>query len=138
MRVRHPACTVGGEGQVVGQGNVLRYHHTANRTDVASPPSLTAAVQTKPDLRSMWMSTSANATRPPHDRSKSRLPALSVEKHPFAGADCQRLNVARAPFLTGFSRLLRGIKLGSVDVHLSQSIVAAIEMKAEKLVSVLQ
>ena len=28
--------------------------------------------------------------------------------------------------------------LGSVDVHLSQSIVAAIEMKAEKLVSVLQ
>ncbi len=29
-------------------------------------------------------------------------------------------------------------KLGSVDVHLSHSIVAAIEMKAEKLVSVLQ
>ena len=33
---------------------------------------------------------------------------------------------------------IQKMNLGSVDVHLSQSIVAAIEMKAEKLVSVLQ
>lgn len=46
------------------------------------------------------------------------VPALSVKKHPFAGADCQRLNVARAPFLTGFSRLLRDIKLVKNQDHL--------------------
>jgi hypothetical protein len=37
-----------------------------------------------------------------------------------------------------FEKTVKEKGLGSVDVHLSQSIVAAIEMKAEKLVSVLQ
>jgi len=30
-----------------------------------------------------------------------------VEKHPFASAEFRRLSWARAPFLSGFSRLLR-------------------------------
>ncbi|MBO6885931.1 MAG: hypothetical protein JJ869_20475, partial [Marivita sp.] len=35
------------------------------------------------------------------------LAADSVEKQAFAGAEYRRLNVARAPFLSGVSRLLR-------------------------------
>ena len=35
------------------------------------------------------------------------LSADSVEKHTFAGAEFRRLSWARAPFLSGFSRLLR-------------------------------
>ena len=35
------------------------------------------------------------------------LPAHSVEKHHVAGAEISVLNRARAPFLSGFARLLR-------------------------------
>ena len=39
----------------------------------------------------------------------------SVEKHPFASAEYRRLNMARAPFLSGVSRLLRcGKDLGQL------------------------
>ncbi len=39
--------------------------------------------------------------------SELPLSAHSVEKHPFANAEYRRLNMARAPFLSGFLRLLR-------------------------------
>ena len=40
-------------------------------------------------------------------RSEGLLAAHSVEKHLFAGAEFRHLIWARAPFLSGFSRLLR-------------------------------
>lgn len=53
--------------------------------------------------------------------------------------DKNRTNIAKHGIDFEYaSRIFNGFTLGSVDVHLSQSIVAAIEMKAEKLVSVLQ
>lgn len=39
--------------------------------------------------------------------AKVCCPPDSVEKHTFAGAEFRRLSWARAPFLSGFSRLLR-------------------------------
>jgi hypothetical protein len=40
-------------------------------------------------------------------RSESRLPTDSVEKLTFASAEMAVPNAARAPFLSGFARLLR-------------------------------
>lgn len=40
-------------------------------------------------------------------RSEGPVSADSVEKHPFAGAEYLRLNIARAPFLLGVPQLLR-------------------------------
>ena len=40
----------------------------------------------------------------------NRLSADSAEKHPFAGAEYCQLSVARAPFVSGVSRLLQSRK----------------------------